>query len=123
MQLAVAANLAVVAIVLPYVWNRAVDRRVAARAERRAACAAAATASDDAAAERLAIQLLVNERRAARGLPPYPYRPDAAHTDAHLGVFAAAEALHRAARDAERIVDAVHSHLPAPAPSAATAAT
>lgn len=59
MQLIVALNLTVVAVGLPYFWNREVDRRAAARAKQRAA-AAAALPTSDAAAERLAIQVRVH---------------------------------------------------------------
>jgi len=55
-------------------------------------------------------QLLVNERRAARGLPPYPYAPEVAHTEEVRDLFAAAERLHREQQAAERLVAAVHDH-------------
>lgn len=56
------------------------------------------------------MQLLVNERRAARGAPPYAYAPDVAHTDEVRDLFAAAERLHREHQAAERLVAAVHDH-------------
>jgi len=120
-QLTVAFFIASAAVGLPLAWNRNVRLRAAERREGAAAAAAAeaaaAAAADEApdeatrAAERFAVELLVNERRAARGLAgvDYPARAAAA-ARAALGaegaadndaLFARLAALHREQRRRE----------------------
>jgi len=72
-QLAVALNLSLVAVCLPLGWNAVVRRKHAAAADAAVAAPRRPTLADAARAEQeqLAVQLLVDERRRARGLPAY----------------------------------------------------
>lgn len=71
-QFVMAFNLSLLAIALPLGWNMTVKKRweefQEAMSKREKGWVKA-----QAEQERLAIQLIVNERRAARGVPPYPY--------------------------------------------------
>jgi hypothetical protein len=76
-QLAVALNLSLVAVCLPIGWNWVVRRKHAAAALAAASLSSHRPTLADAARaeqEQLAVQLLVDERRRARGLPAY-YAP------------------------------------------------
>ena len=78
-QLTVAFFLAAAAVGLPLSWNATVRAKAReaqeARAASRAAAAAAGDAPDEATrtSERLAVELLVNERRRSRGLREVDY--------------------------------------------------
>ena len=106
-QLTVAFFVAAAAVGLPLAWNRAARLRAAEKREsgaaREAAAAAAAAAADEAPdaatrlSERLAVELLVNERRAARGVPQVDYVARDAGAEAEA-LFARLAALHKQQR-------------------------
>jgi hypothetical protein len=72
-QAAVLVSVTLLALGLPLAWNRAVAIKVDfARAEHAVTSAARAARAADAREAMLA-EVLVNERRAARGLAPYDF--------------------------------------------------
>lgn len=85
-QLAIAVNLSLVAIGLPLSWNTVVRQKSEELRAGDAASVSETTAALLRRNERYAVEILVNERRAARGLPPYPY-------DSQLHLSAESQAL------------------------------
>lgn len=88
-QLAIGFNLVVVAVGLPWMWNRVVegkwaDMQARRRAAREAEAALVPTPDNPFAGlnptEQLAVEAAVNERRAAAGKAPWPY--EAIHAEA-----------------------------------------
>ena len=124
-QLTVAFFVAAAAVGLPLAWSRAARLRAAEKREsgaaREAAAAAAAAAADEAPdaatrlSERLAVELLVNERRAARGEPQVDYVARDAGAEAEaLALFARLAALHKQ----QRLREAAEAQSPAAAAAA-----
>ena len=73
-QLGAAISIAAAAIGLPLLYNY--NSRIAAEARR---ARHAASSEKLTARERLAVELIVNERRAEKGLKPWPYDDAAKH--------------------------------------------
>jgi len=95
-QLALAVNLSLIAVGIPIAWNSTVRKKTEAWL--------AATPDREPEwlqlqreHEQIAIQLLVNERRAKRGLPPYPYGSPGVTADT-AAVLESAERTHEDAR-------------------------
>jgi hypothetical protein len=78
---------ALIAVGLPVAWNLHVARQHKLRDEAIAAARAAEDADELTTAERFAMERLVNERRAARGAPPYQYRQRPPAERSYLGAL------------------------------------
>ena len=72
-QLSLAINLGIIAVGLPLTWNAVVSWKHSTAAAARASSPTPPSLADVAREEqhRLAVQVLVDERRVARGLAPY----------------------------------------------------
>jgi hypothetical protein len=95
-QLVMAFNLSLLAVALPLGWNHSVRKRFEEFQQDQAKKEKGWVAAERKQ-ERLAVQIIVNERRVARGVSPYPYSELAAlkpTTQTHLLLAKVAE-LHR----------------------------